>query len=181
VSAEPDPCPSGTVGAAQAADPATVHATCIAIGDRAALIRGRSGAGKSDLALRCLALGQTPVTPVAARLIADDRVALARDGGRLIATAPPSIAGLIEVRGVGIIPVPHAARAEVVVLIDLDSNAQSDRLPDVLPHDELLGVAIPVLALQPFYASSALKVLMAIDTCGVAAVPCQATKADDAT
>ena len=63
-----------------AAAPETIHATCIAVGGRAVLLRGPSGSGKSDLALRCLTLAPTPLTPLAAQLVADDRVVLRREG-----------------------------------------------------------------------------------------------------
>ena len=149
----------------------TVHATCIALGDRAVLLRGRSGSGKSDLALRCLAVGVTPLTPAPARLVADDRVVLTRDGARLMATPPASIAGLLEVRGVGIVSVPLGPPTQVVLIADLDSEAPSDRLPDVLPRCDILGVEVPVLAVEPFHVASALKVLIAIDIYGVASLP----------
>ena len=74
-----------------------VHATAVAIDGRALLLRGPSGAGKSDLALRLIDAG--------ARLIADDQSVLRREGGRLLAAVPAAIAGLIEVRGVGILRV----------------------------------------------------------------------------
>ena len=151
--------------------PETIHATCIAVGDRAALLRGRSGSGKSDLALRCLAVGVTPLTPRPARLIADDRVVLSRDGPRLMATPPAAVTGLIEVRGVGILSVPQGPPAEVVLIVDLESGATADRLPDVLPRDQWLGVDIPRLAIDPFHVAAALKVLIAIDILGVAALP----------
>lgn len=151
--------------------PHIVHATCIAVGGRAALLRGKSGSGKSDLALRCLAVGVTPLTPVAARLISDDRVILSRSGPRLLAAAPPAISGLIEIRGVGIVPVGAEATAEVVLAVDLDAAGPTERFPGVLPRDQMLGVEIPVVAIEPFHVAAALKVLIAIDRLGVAAMP----------
>src|SRR5689334_24249403 len=82
-----------------------VHGTCVALGRRAALLRGPSGAGKSDLALRFLALSNEDGEK--ALLVADDQVFVGSNGsGELVASAPPTIAGKIEVRGLGIIEVP---------------------------------------------------------------------------
>src|SRR5690606_32729552 len=82
----------------QLAGMATIHATCVALGDTGILLRGRSGSGKSDLALRLIDGG--------ALLVADDRVALSLEGGRVIARPPAALAGYLEVRGVGPMPVP---------------------------------------------------------------------------
>lgn len=149
----------------------TVHATCIALRGRAALLRGPSGAGKSDLALRCMALGPSPLIPAQARLIADDRVVLHRDGDRIIARAPATIAGRIEVRGLGIVPLEAEAEARVVLLIDLKDKENIERMPPAGSTEEVLGVALPRLALSPFEASAALKVLVAINNYGVAVTP----------
>ena len=70
-----------------------VHATCVAIGDRAVLLCGPSGSGKSDLALRLIDGG--------AQLVADDQVVLRAEGGRIVARAPEALAGRMEVRGIG--------------------------------------------------------------------------------
>ncbi len=149
----------------------TFHATCIAIQGRGVLLRGPSGSGKSDLALRCLGLGPTPWTPAAAKLVADDRVVLRRDGNRLMASAPPSIAARLEVRGIGILDVPAEYEAQVVLAADLQPGQSIERLPGRLPEDEILGIRIPVLRLAPFEVSAALKVLIAINAHGVATLP----------
>jgi RNase adaptor protein for sRNA GlmZ degradation len=139
--------------------PPTIHATAIAIGPkdsrRAVLLLGPSGSGKSDLALRLIDRG--------AALIADDRVALAVGGGILRASPPPSIAGLIEVRGVGIVPAPHVAGVPVALLVDLASPPE--RLPDATTRD-LFGHAIPVVALDPHELSAPLKVERALTAFG---------------
>jgi serine kinase of HPr protein (carbohydrate metabolism regulator) len=116
-----------------------VHATLIARFRqgrwRGVLVRGPSGSGKSDLALRGLDAGW--------RLVADDRVQLWRSGVALYGRAPPPLAGLIEARGVGILPEPALAFAPVVLMVD--ACEAPERLPPatLLP---LLGLAIPALS-----------------------------------
>jgi HPr kinase/phosphorylase len=141
------------------------HATAIAVGGRACLIRGPSGSGKSDLALRCIAVGVTPLLPTPALLISDDQVELARDGLSLIASAPAAIAGKLEVRGQGIVTVPTIASAPVVLIVDLLSASEPiERLPDPPPLALLCGLERPVLRLHPFEASAPVKVLLALMT-----------------
>ncbi len=133
-----------------------LHATCVAIGGRAVLIVGPSGAGKSDLALRLIDRG--------AVLVADDQVELRAQGGQLLAAAPPTIAGRMEVRGIGIIAMAHDSPMPVALLIDL---AQA---PDRLPERRAVtfaGVEVPVVALDPFEASAAIKVELALRQSGV--------------
>src|ERR1700760_1414416 len=99
---------------------ANIHASCVAIKGKGVLILGESGAGKSDLALRLMDGG--------AKLVADDRTELTVERGRLCARAPKSIAGLIEVRGLGIIAQPFADKAIIALAVKLDSNPE--RLPE---------------------------------------------------
>jgi serine kinase of HPr protein (carbohydrate metabolism regulator) len=148
-----------------------VHATCIAVEGRAVLLRGPSGSGKSDLALRCLALQPTPWSPARACLVADDRVLLTRDVNHVVASCPPSIAGRIEVRGLGIVPVETVPAATVVLVVDLTAREKIERFPHPLVDEALLGVRLPVLPLWPFECSAPLKVLFAIGIYGVAAAP----------
>ena len=137
-----------------------VHASCIALRRGRAwagvLLRGPSGAGKSDLALRLVEGG--------ARLIADDQTHLARRGRAVIATAPPSLAGLIEVRGVGIVrltPAQRLAHAPLALLVDLVAAEQIERLPEPVT-ESVLGVALPVVALAAFEASAPAKLRLAL-------------------
>jgi serine kinase of HPr protein (carbohydrate metabolism regulator) len=134
-------------------DPILVHATAIAIDGRAVLLRGPSGAGKSDLALRLIDGG--------ARLVADDQVELRRAGERVVVTAPAAIAGLIEVRGLGILRVEAVAEATLALLVDLVPSAEVDRLPEIRRED-VLGVAAPTIALSPFEASAPAKLRLAL-------------------
>ncbi len=131
----------------------TIHATCVAIDGMGVLLRGPSGAGKSDLALRLIDGG--------AQLVSDDYTVVELDGGRLVATAPDSIRGKLEVRGVGILPLPAAARAVVALVVDLVGDAPVERLPE--PETVAVGgAAVPRIALAPFEASAAAKVRLAV-------------------
>jgi serine kinase of HPr protein (carbohydrate metabolism regulator) len=130
-----------------------VHATCIACEGRAVLLCGSSGSGKSDLALRLIDGG--------ARLVADDQVALRAEGGRIVASAPESIAGRLEVRGIGIVSVPHVAAAPVALVIDLVSPGTVERVPDAAQRT-YLGIALPLVALAPFEASAAAKIRLVL-------------------
>ena len=136
--------------------PVTMHATAVAIDGRAVLLVGPPGSGKSDLALRLIDRG--------AALIADDQVALTHDGGCLRASPPPPIAGLIEVRGVGIVPEPHVAGVPVALLVEL--GAPPERMPAAAARD-LLGVAVPLVALDPHERSAPLKVERALTAFGL--------------
>ncbi len=140
-----------------------VHATCIAIAGRAALLRGAPGSGKSDLALRAIL---TPVQHLGAiliaELVADDQVRIGRRGDRLIARCPESIRGQIEVRGVGIMSVAHVAEAEIWLVIDLTAGERIERLPDERDCVDLLGCAVPRLRLAGFEASAPMKLLLAL-------------------
>lgn len=130
-----------------------IHATCVAVGERGILILGGSGAGKSDLAIRLIDRG--------ARLVADDSVRLqARDGG-LFASPPPTIAGRIELRGVGILTLPHLPEVELALAVELVAPAQVVRLPDPAfwRHGD---DALPLVRLPAFEASLPIKVEWAL-------------------
>lgn len=131
-----------------------VHGSCVAIGGAAVLIRGPSGAGKSDLALRLIEGG--------AVLVADDQVELTRQGDRLYASPPPTIAGLLEVRGVGIFQFVHRAPVALVLLVDLVKSAEIERLPEPAT-DRLQDCSIEQLALFPWEVSAAAKVRLAVE------------------
>jgi serine kinase of HPr protein (carbohydrate metabolism regulator) len=130
-----------------------IHATAVAIGDRAVLLRGASGSGKSDLALRLIDAG--------ARLVADDQSELWRNGDTLFARAPAAIAGLIEVRGIGIVRIAAPAEAPVVLVADLIAPEAVERLPE-RRTTAILGLALPLIAVAPFEASAAAKLRLAL-------------------
>lgn len=139
-----------------------VHATCVALGDRGALLLGPSGSGKSDLALRFVALPPTPGLGVTLQpaLVADDRVTLRREAARLMATPPANLAGLLEVHGVGILRVPHVAAAPVRLVVELVAAAEVERHPVPLAMVGLLGLELPHARLAPFAASAPLKLAL---------------------
>lgn len=142
-----------------------IHATSIAIDGRAAIIRGPSGAGKSDLALRILALPASALIPHPARLVSDDYCEIEADGDRLRVRAPVTLAGRIEVRGVGIVPVPSLHEAVAALVVDLVTPPRLlERLPDPIPRVSLLGVSLPLLHLSPFESSAPAKLLMALQS-----------------
>lgn len=131
-----------------------VHATTVAIGGRAVLLRGPSGSGKSDLALRLIDAG--------ARLVADDRSELRREGDAILVRAPAAIAGLVEARGIGILRVDAVALARLSLIVDLVAPEAIERLPE--PQSEtILGLSIPLVALAPFEASAVAKLRFALD------------------
>jgi energy-coupling factor transporter ATP-binding protein EcfA2 len=121
-----------------------IHASCVLIGERAVLIRGPSGSGKSRLALALIAAaahaGQF------ACLVADDRVRLARRGRRLLARPVAPLEGLIERRGLGLTPQAHEPAARIALLVDLGGGMARMPEPEDLV-DELAGVTLPRLAL----------------------------------
>ncbi|MGE0667719.1 MAG: HPr kinase/phosphorylase [Sphingomonadales bacterium] len=130
----------------------TIHATCVAIDGLGVLLRGPSGSGKSDLALRLIDGG--------AELVSDDYTVLECRGGRLLATAPQSIKGMLEVRGVGILPMPVRARAVVAIVVDLTTDVMIERLP--APDAAVIdGIAVPRILVAPFEVSAAAKVRLA--------------------
>ena len=118
-----------------AAAPANLHASAVALGGKGVLILGRSGSGKSELALMLMALG--------CALVSDDRTLVTRAGDRLIASAPDAIRGQIEMRGVGILRADPAGPATLVLAVDLE-HRETARLPE--PHSlPLLGLSLPLL------------------------------------
>ena len=137
---------------------ARIHATAVAlpdaqVGDWAVLLRGPSGAGKSDLALRLIDRG--------AVLVSDDQTLLSVAGDRLLAAPPDTIAGQLEVRGLGIAALPHRSPVPVALLVDLHTAAQIERLPE--PAEEVLaGIAVRRIDLDSAELSAPEKLRLAL-------------------
>ncbi|RMD86747.1 MAG: hypothetical protein D6807_09185 [Alphaproteobacteria bacterium] len=126
-----------------------VHASCVAIAGRAVLIRGPSGSGKSDLALRLIDHG--------AELVADDFVELRAEKARVLATSPERLAGLIEVRGLGLVRMPCCRQAALALVVDLSPPDEVRRLPDQ-ESERICGVDVPHLALVAHEVSAPAKI-----------------------
>ena len=126
----------------------TLHASTVAIDGKAVLITGLSGSGKSDLALRLIDRG--------AVLVSDDYTIVSRSGDGLMASAPSTIKGRMEVRGVGLLSMPVTDSVPIAMIIDL--VAPVTRLPEAWEMRVILGVALPVVPLAGFETSAAIKV-----------------------
>lgn len=130
-----------------------IHATTVAFEKKGILIIGRSGAGKSDLALR-LIMNKNAV------LVADDRTDVENVDGIIKVSCPKNIQGKLEVRGIGIVELPFLSSAELKLVVQLVSdNEEIERLP--LPeYKEILGVKIPLIKIHPFSSSAAEKIVL---------------------
>jgi HPr kinase/phosphorylase len=137
---------------AMSAGTGTVHATCVAFGDIGILLRGPSGAGKSDLALRLIEAG--------AILVADDRVRLVAADGALRASSPDRLAGLLEVRGVGIVRLPNVLEVSIYLAAYLVPSGEAERLPGD-DHCEYAGLCIRRIDIAPFEHSAVAKLRIA--------------------
>lgn len=135
----------------------TLHASTVARNGRAVLISGASGSGKSDLALRLIDSGYS--------LVSDDQTIVKRDGDRLLASAPPTIAGKLEVRGLGIVELEPVSDIPVALIIELTSEVQ--RLPDDGRERLILGVKLPVVSIDALTASASAKATIALDHMGL--------------
>ncbi len=131
-----------------------VHATCIDLGGKGVLLRGPSGSGKSDLALRLIDGG--------ARLVADDRTDLTLRDDAIIATAPEKLTGKMEVRGLGIVSVDSLPETALALVADLISPTDVERMPEPAKVD-LLGLPVALIRLAPFQASAPAKVRAALN------------------
>jgi len=134
-----------------------LHASCVAANGRAVLIVGASGSGKSDLALRLLDRGFT--------LVSDDRTIVRRDGAKLIASAPATIRGKLEIRGIGIVEMESINDMPVSLVVELTTDMQ--RLPDDSRERLILGAGIPLVNINAMTASAPSKVAVALDRLGL--------------
>ena len=129
------------------------HASCVAIGEFGLLIRGASGRGKSDLVLRLLDEAR------GASLVADDQVIIVEEDGVLIASAPVTLAGKLEIRGQGIVAWPHLAQVKLSHIIDLVEQAEISRMPEVSElQTSLMNHVFPRLKLDGKQASAPARV-----------------------
>ena len=136
----------------------TLHASAVAAEGRAVLITGPSGSGKSDLALRLLDRGFT--------LVSDDQTIVKRDGDRLLASPPPTIAGKLEIRGIGIVEMDNLTDMPVALIVELTVD-EIQRLPDDSRERPILGVSLPIVTIDAMTASAPSKVALALDRMGL--------------
>ena len=136
-----------------------LHATSVAKGGRAVLMTGRSGSGKSDLALRLFDRGFV--------LVSDDQTMLSKADHRLIASAPPAILGKLEVRGIGIVDVTPTYHVPVCLIVELAGAVE--RMPDGSSERVILGITVPLVTIDALTASASAKVELALDRLGLEA------------
>lgn len=134
------------------------QATCVAIGGRGLLIEGAPGSGKSSLALALIDRG--------AVLVGDDGVSLALDGGRLLASPAPNIEGLLEVRGLGLLPFPTVSDVPVALVLRLDAGGE--RFIERAATTARQGIQLPMVSLWPDSPGLPIKAELALRTNGLA-------------
>lgn len=134
-----------------------LHASCVAAEGRAVMITGPSGSGKSDLALRLIDRGFT--------LVSDDRTVVRKDGAKLIASAPETIKGKLEIRGIGIVDIDSVNDVPVALVVELTGDMQ--RLPDDSQMRLILGASVPLVNVNALTASAPAKVVVALDRLGL--------------
>lgn len=149
-----------------------VHGTTVARGGVAALLRGPSGSGKSDLALRFVSSlpAFPPTSPGQHALVADDQTIIACIGDTLHVSCPETIAGRIEVRGLGILCCPALPSARLVLVVDLVASSAVERLPSP-DRETFLGLSVARIVLAPFEASAPVKLALALEAAGRAFSP----------
>ncbi len=138
-----------------------LHAGLIAVRQQGAwrgvLLRGEAGSGKSDLMLRALGWGF--------RLVADDRTLVWSSGGRVHGRAPARLSGLIELRGVGVVPETALPLAEVALVVRCEATGVPERMPDV-EFEDIAALRVPLLRLQALDASAPAKLSRALNRLG---------------
>lgn len=135
----------------------TLHASCVAKDGRAILISGRSGSGKSDLALRLIDRG--------ADLVSDDYTIVRRVGGKLVATAPENIRNKLEIRGLGILEFEIVADVPICLMVELSTEVE--RMPQMPGFIAIAGMQLPSVRLNSLEASAPVKVEVALAEFGL--------------
>lgn len=138
----------------------TLHASCVALGDDGILIFGAPGSGKSDLVLRLLdqpGYG-TGRELIRGQLVSDDQTVVERRGTALFAAAPQPIAGLLEIRGQGIVKVDHLPEARLTLVVRLMPAAEIERLPEAPELNRIAGLALPEIAIDPGKAAAVARI-----------------------
>ena len=139
-----------------------VHASVALVGERGVLIRGASGSGKSSLLLALIA-----TDPARNALVADDRVSLTAASGRIVASVPDAIAGLMEVRGQGIVRRPFVSPVVIDLVVDLVSPGESERMPGAGERrTELAGIFLSQLRLPVDCSDKSARVGVALAEAG---------------
>ncbi len=128
-----------------------IYANCVAIGDVGILLRGESGSGKSDLSLRLMHAD--------AVLVADDRTDVRREGAFVYASAPQPLRGLMEVRGLGILPFDYKESVRLAAVVDLQDQQKIERVPES-KTTEILGCDLPCFQIDPALPSAVIKVTL---------------------
>ena len=142
----------------------TLHASSVALGDAGVLILGLPGAGKSDLVLRLIdqpGFG-TGDDLLRARLVSDDQTIIERRGDALYASSPEPIAGLLEIRGQGIVAVDHVPEVRLALVVRLTPAAEIERLPENTQMNRIAGVALPEIAVDPETLSAPARIRAAL-------------------
>jgi HPr kinase/phosphorylase len=139
----------------------TVHASCVAFGSKAILIRGQPGSGKSDLVLQLIdgqgyGLGTRLLR---AKLVADDQVVLTLSNRNIVVYAPDILNGKLEIRGRGIVSIPHTKPAKLLGVVDLKARAEIERMPEPEEmHVEILERSFPRCFIDPSAPSAAARI-----------------------
>jgi len=131
--------------------PQPIHASCVAIDGRGVLIAGPSGSGKSDLTLRLIDAG--------AMLVSDDYTVLTALAGKLHAAPPATIAGRIEVRGIGIVERPYVRDVPVALWVEAGTP---ERMPEAMTH-VIAGIALPAYTMALLEASAPARLYLMLD------------------
>ena len=126
------------------------HATCVSVSGKGVLLLGDSGCGKSDLALRLIDRG--------AVLVGDDYVLIHKNGNSLLASPVLRLAGIMEIRGIGILEVPYLQGAALSLAVKLVARNAVERMPEAPEFFDCLDVKVPLVSLHAFDSSTPAKI-----------------------